>query len=137
MKVPVTKAEAGWCKCSKSKLLKTVPDRPLNKYFQREEEAQNAGRENVRCWWIFGLCFSVTGLRHCLSLQLPLNYLLASFIGQKPSPQKYQLINADLCHKTEKRFLSDALVRGDQLPLGFLFAQPFTQRSLDDGTEVY
>lgn len=46
-------------------------------------------------------------------------------------------MNADLCHETEKRFLSDALQRGNQMPLGFLFAQPFTQQSLDHGTEVY
>lgn len=46
-------------------------------------------------------------------------------------------MNADLCHKTEKRFLSDALQRGNQMPLGFLFVQPFTQQSLDHGTEVY
>lgn len=37
----------------------------------------------------------------------------------------------------KKTFLSDALVTGNQMPPGFLFAQPFAQQSLDDGTEVY
>lgn len=39
--------------------------------------------------------------------------------------------------KQKKRFLSDALRRGNQMSLGFLFAQPFTQQSLDHGTEVH
>lgn len=90
------------CDQSRSRMVQVL--RYINKYSQREEEALTTGGENVGCWWIPGLCLSVTGLRYCLSLQPdPLNCLLASFIGQKPSPQKCQLMNADLCHKTEKK----------------------------------
>lgn len=39
--------------------------------------------------------------------------------------------------KQKKRFRRDALRRGNQMSLGFLFAQPFTQQNLDHRTEVH